>query len=343
MKAFKFTQWKKAAELTEVETPEPGPGEALIKIGGAGVCHSDLHIMHEWTPELFPPVSVWKLPFILGHENAGWLEYGEQTGIEKGTPVVVSPTWSCGVCRPCRQGYTNCCEREPILAGGLGLNGGFAEYMVAPVDTLIPLREIEPWQAAPLTDAGLSAYHAVKLCLPMLTPDTSVVVIGVGGLGQMAIQFLRELSGAQIIATARSEKSLKKAEELGAHLTLPSDDKLAKEVKKATRGLGAMAVLDFVGNNITMGMSAKMVRKKGQVVLIGLGGGQLSYRYGKLPFGSSIISTLGGTTGELVEVVALAEAGRIAPEIEKHPLDQVAEVYDTLAQGKISGRAVIVP
>jgi propanol-preferring alcohol dehydrogenase len=343
MKAYRFTQWLKSAELKEIPIPEPGPGEALIRIGGSGACHSDLHIMHEWTPDNFPPVAAWKLPFTLGHENAGWLEDVKQAGIEIGTPVVVSPTWSCGICRTCRSGFTNYCETEPAFSGGLGLDGGFAEYMVAPDNCLIPLRDLEPWQAAPLTDAGLTAYHAVKLCLPILTPNTAVVVIGIGGLGQMAIQFLRELCGARIIATARSEQSLKTATDLGAHLTLPSDDNLPAEVKKATDNLGAMVVLDFVGNDVTLAMSAQMARKQGQIVVVGIGGGTLPFQYGVLPYGCAVISTLGGTTGELAEVVALAEAGRIEPQIERYKLDQIDAVYQKLEKGEIAGRAVLVP
>jgi propanol-preferring alcohol dehydrogenase len=124
MKAYRFTQWLKSAELVEVAVPEPGLGEALVRIGGSGACHSDLHIMHEWTPETFSPVADWKLPFTLGHENAGWIEGGESIGLDIGTPVVVSPTWSCGICRACRSGATNYCETEPALSGGLGRDGG---------------------------------------------------------------------------------------------------------------------------------------------------------------------------------------------------------------------------
>jgi propanol-preferring alcohol dehydrogenase len=345
MKVFRFKEWLKAAELTDVPVPQPGPGEALIRIGGAGACHSDLHVMHEWTPENFPPMATWKLPFTLGHENAGWIEGGDSAGLEVGTPVVISPTWNCGVCRSCRQGATNYCEDESKLSstGGLGRDGGFAEYMVAPANCLIPLRDLQPWEAAPLTDAGLTSYHAVKRCLPIMTPDASVVVIGVGGLGQMAIELLRELCAAQIIAMARSEKSLKMAESLGAHLTVPLNEKAASEVKKATNGLGAMVVLDFVGVDATLALAAQVARRQGQIVVIGLGGGTLPFQYGALPYGCSVVSTLGGSTGELAEIVALAESGRLKPNIERYKLEQVAEVYEKLHNGQIVGRAVLEP
>jgi propanol-preferring alcohol dehydrogenase len=343
MKAFRFHQWHRSGQLEDVPVPEPGPGEALIRIGGAGACHSDLHIMNEWTPESYPQLARWSLPMTPGHENAGWLESGEAAGLELGTPVVISPTWSCGVCRPCRLGFTNYCEAQGMGSGGLGRDGGLAEYMVAPANSLIPLRDLEPWQAAPLTDAGLTSYHAVKRCLPILTPDTTAVVIGVGGLGQMAIQFLRELCGAQIIAMARSEKSLKMAETLGAHLTITSDEQAVDELQKATSGLGAMVVIDFVGNDSTLAMAARMTRKQGQILVVGLGGGTLPFRPGSVPFGCSLVTTLGGTTGELAEVVALAEAGRVEPQIERYRLDQVIDVYEKLEKGEIAGRAVLSP
>ncbi len=209
MRAYVLSRWQSWAELREVPVPEPGQGEVLIRIGGAGACHSDLHIMHEWTPENFAAAGDWPLPFTLGHENAGWIEGGDiPDGFEKGAPVVISPTWTCGACRACRDGETNYCEKEAVVAGGLGRDGGFADFMVAPANCLVPLNTLEPWQAAPLTDAGLTSYHAVKRCLPRLTPDTSVVVIGVGGLGHLAVAFLRELSGANIIAIDQDEKAL---------------------------------------------------------------------------------------------------------------------------------------
>lgn len=344
MKAFRFKQWKQTGKLEDVPVPEPGPGEALIRVGGAGACHSDLHLMHEWTPDLLPQIAGWSLPFTVGHENAGWIEGGDTAGMDIGAPVVISPTWGCGKCRSCRAGVTNYCENpNPGGSGGLGRNGGMAEYMVAPASAMVPLNSLEPAEAAPLTDAGLTSYHAVKRCLPLLTPDTTAVVIGVGGLGQMAIQFLRELCAAQIIAIARSETSLKTAQDLGAHLTVVSDEKAADKVKKATNGLGAMVIIDLVGNDATLAMAARMARKQGQIVVVGIGGGTFPFRYGALPFGCTLVSTLGGSMSELGEVVALAEAGRIKPQIEKFRLEQVAEVYQKLEKGQIAGRAVLVP
>ena len=346
MKAFQFKTWLQPAEFVDVPVPEPGPGEVLIRIGGAGVCHSDLHVMYQWSPEVRPEVADWSLPFTLGHENAGWVEGGDIGNFENGTPVVVQPLWNCGVCRACRRGETNACEasREKRgRSGGLGRDGGFAEYMVAPSHCLIPLKDVEPWKAAALTDAGLSSYHAVKRCLSVLSPDVAVTVIGIGGLGQMAVQFIRELSGAKIIAVDQDEKALTRAAEIGADLCLISQDNAAEEIQAATDGIGAMAVIDFVGVDTTIALAAQAARKNGRIVIVGLAGGTFPFRFGALPFGCSMVTTMGGTTPELAEVVALAESGRVQPLIEKYKLDQAVEVYDKLKNNRITGRAVLVP
>lgn len=346
MKAFQFKEWLQPAELVDVPVPKPGPGEVLIRIGGAGVCHSDLHVMHSWTPQTRPEVALWSLPFTLGHENAGWIEDGDAGDLEKGMPVVVQALWNCGVCRACRRGNTNACEasREKRgRSGGLGRDGGFAEYMIAPAHCLVPLRNLEPWKAAALTDAGLSSYHGVKRCLPILSPDVAVVVIGAGGLGQMAIQFLKALSGAEIIVVDQDEKALKKATELGADLCLLPGDTAAEEIQSATNGLGAMAVIDFVGVDATIAMAARAARKNGRIVIVGLGGGTFPLRFGALPYGCSMVMTMGGSTPELAEVVALAETGRITPHIEKYRLDQAVEIYKKLKNNQIAGRAVLMP
>jgi len=346
MKAFQFKAWQQPAELVDIPVPEPGPGEVLIRIGGAGVCHSDLHIMHHWSVEQLPQLADWQLPFTLGHENAGWIESGDTDEFEPGAPVVVAPSWNCNVCRACRRGDTNACyaSREKRgHSGGLGRDGGFADYMVAPIHCLVPLKDLEPWKAAALTDAGLSAYHAVKRCLPLLSPDVAAVVIGIGGLGHMAVQFLRELSGSKIIAVDQDEKALDRASDMGADLCLMPGEKTAAEILAATSGIGAMAVLDFVGADATMALAAAAACKGGCIAIVGLGGGTFPLRFGALPYGCSVVTTMGGTTMELAEVVALAESGRVQPHIEKYQLDQAVEVYDKLKNNGITGRGVLVP
>ena len=226
----------------------------------------------------------------------------------------------------------------------MGLNAKPSTTSEWPTNCLVSLSSIEPWQAAPLTDAGLTSYHAVKRCLPLLTPDVGAVVFGVGGLGHMAIEFLRELSGAQIIAVDRDERALKLASELGAGLCLPSDETTVSEIRKATHGLGAMVVLDFVGIDATLRMAVEAIRKGGQIIVVGLGGGTLPFQAGTtIPFGCSVVSTLGGSTAELAEIVALTEAGRVKAKFERFKLAEVTEVYKKLEANEITGRAVVTP
>src|SRR5262249_17924609 len=185
MRAYQLVEWQQPPELRDdVPVPEPGPGEVLVKVGGAGACHSDLHVM-EWPPGFLP----YELPFTLGHENAGWVGAGGPggKGWAPGEAVAVYGPWGCGRCRNCRRSLETLCERAGELkaaGGGLGRDGGMAEYMLVPDPRLlVPLGELDPRDAAPLSDAALTPYHAIKLVLHTLVPGTSTVVIGVGGLG----------------------------------------------------------------------------------------------------------------------------------------------------------------
>src|SRR5580693_3891761 len=252
MRAFQFVELQKPAELREVKVPEPGPGQVLIKIGGAGACHSDLHILE--TPANTPGFP---LPFTLGHENAGWVEKlgSGATGFAVGDPVIVYGPWGCGSCANCRVGMENYCE-NPVKggAGGLGRDGGMANYMIVPSTRfLLPLGKLDPREAAPLTDAALTSYHAVKRSLHLLGAGSTAVVIGVGGLGQMAVQLLRTLSGATtIVAMDTAPDKLAIAKEMGADEALISGDAAVKRIKDITHGQGAALVLDMVGINPTL-------------------------------------------------------------------------------------------
>jgi len=344
MRAFRIHNWQEKAKWVDIPMPEPGPGELLIRVGGAGTCHSDLHIMNEFTPETMPMLSNWKMPMTMGHENAGWIEGGDTGDLEIGTPVVLAFAPGCGQCSACRQGFTNYCEKpNGLLAPGLGLDGGFAEYMIAPTNSAVPLTRLEPWQAAPLTDAGLTSYHAVKRCLPLLTPDMTAVVIGVGGLGHLAVELLKVLTGVKIIAVDRDEDALKLASDKGADITLTSDATTATEIRKATAGLGAMVIFDFVGIDATLEMAVAAVRPRGQIVVIGIGGGVLPFAYGRVPLATSVVSTYGGSILELAEVVALAESGKIESHITRFKLDEVEQVYEKMKNNEIRGRAVLIP
>jgi alcohol dehydrogenase, propanol-preferring len=344
MTAFRLLEWQQSPELVEVPIPEPGPGEVLLKVGGAGVCHSDLHLM-EWEPGLlsFNP------PFTLGHENAGWIAaLGDGvTGVSVGDPVIVYGAWGCGICRACRESKENYCERQAEIGtfgGGLGLDGGMAEYMLIPSPRLlVPLGDLDPRDAAPLTDAALTPYHAIKRSLHKLVLGSTAVVIGCGGLGHMAVQILRALSPAQVIAIDREPAQLVLASEVGAHLTFSPVAGTTDEVRAATGGRGAELVLDFVGSDDTLALAATLGRFDSDLTVVGVAGGTLEFSFFALPHECSLATTNWGSAIELMEVIALARAGSIHAHVERFGLDQAAEAYDRLRRGEIHGRAVVCP
>ena len=241
MKAFQFVEWQTPGELREVPVPEPGPGQVLVKIGGAGACHSDLHIFEREKPAGDHP---FKIPFTLGHENAGWVEKlgPGTTGFAKGDRVIVYGPWGCGLCMNCRLGMENYCEKPGgPTTGGLGkYDGGMAPYQLVPATRfLIPLGTLDLREAAPLSDAALTSYHAIKRSQHLLGAGSTAVVIGAGGLGQMAIQILRALSTATtIIAVDTASDKLELAKSMGADEGVLSGDQAATHIKEMTRGAG---------------------------------------------------------------------------------------------------------
>jgi alcohol dehydrogenase, propanol-preferring len=345
VRAFQLVAWQKPPELREVPVPEPGPGQILVKVGGAGACHSDLHLMERPAPKR--PI---KLPFTLGHENAGWVEKlgPGATGFAPGAPVIVYGPWGCGNCKNCRMSMENYCENSGGTARGGGLggyDGGMAPYLLVPsMRFLVPLGTLDPREAAPLTDAALTSYHAIKRSLPLLGAGSTAVVIGAGGLGQMAIQVLRALSAATtIVAVDTASSKLETAKRLGADETLISGDEAVKRIKDMTRGQGANLVIDMVGVNPTLQMAAQVARTLGHLTIVGLGGGAVPVNFSSPPHECSVTSPYWGSIIELMEVVSLAQAGKIRMLVEHFPLDRASEAYHLLHGGKINGRAVITP
>ncbi len=343
MQAFQFVEAQKPAELREVPVPTPGPGQVVVKIGGAGACHSDLHILE--APPMPGPAPT---PFTLGHENAGWVEKlgPGTTGFLPGDPVIVYGPWGCGLCMNCRESKENYCQnRGNIKAGGIGADGGMAPYLLVPSTRfLIPLGTLDPREAAPLTDAALTSYHAVKRSLHLLGAGSTAVVIGAGGLGQMAIQILRALSNATtVIAVDTSVDKLEIAKRIGADETLLSGDAAVKRIKDITRGQGAELVLDMVGVNPTLAMAAQVSRVLGHLTIVGLGNAALPVKFGSPAKECSVSSPYWGYITELMEVVDLAQAGKIKMLVEHFPLEQADKAYHLLHDGKIQGRAVITP
>jgi len=344
MLAFQLPAWQQPPVLRDVPVPEPRAGEVLLKVAGAGACHSDLHLM-EWPAGRLP----FDPPFTLGHENAGWIEaLGD--GVERleiGEPVLVYGPWGCGRCAACRRSAENYCERAGeigVMGGGLGRDGGMAEYLLVPSPRLLlPLGDLDPRDAAPLTDAALTPYHAIKRSLHKLVPGSHAVVIGAGGLGHMAIQLLAALAPGRIVAVDRAHDKLALARDVGADVTVQAGEDAAEQIREATHGRGAELVLDLVGSDDTLALAAQVGRPEGDLALVGLAGGTYPLSFFSQPYELSIATTYWGSAIELMEVIELARAGTIDARVERYPLDQAADVYERLRRGEIDGRAVVCP
>lgn len=334
--------------VEEVPDPVAGPGEVVLAVGGAGLCHSDLHVRH-LTEEVIP------LPLTLGHEIAGSVVSLGPGVVEwsEGERAVVHLVWACGACPACRRGDDNVCHAagrgaQPP-APGLGPAGGMADLVVVPARHLVRLDRLDPVQAAPLADAGMTSHHALRNSAAVLRPGATAVVIGVGGLGHVMVQLLRELTGCRVVAVDRGEDRLDLARGLGAHRTIDAEDgDVATAVLELTSGRGAEAFFDFVGADATVDAVARGIAPDGIAQLTGIGGGVVPLvaepRFGLgWPWGASLRSSYGGTMADLEACVALAEAGRLRVETETFDLGDALTAFDRLEQGTIRGRAVLVP
>ncbi len=330
-------------ELMEVPDPVPGPGEVVVKVGAAGACHSDLHILYD-----FNAAAVWQLPMTLGHETAGWV-HALGDGVDNlsvGDPVAVYGAWGCGFCSRCAIGMENYCERPTLTGGGgLGNDGGMADYLLVPHQRhLVALPDgLDPVAAAPLTDAGLTPYHAIRRSWPKLTPDATLVVIGVGGLGHVGVQIARATTAAQVIAVDVKADALDLARTVGANHAIGSDAETPQRIRDLTGGRGADVIIDFVGTTTTLELARSVARPMADVTIVGIGRGEIPVTFFTQPYEVSIATTYWGSRPELGELLALAARGDVTAESTVYSLDDADQAYRDLRDGKLTGRAVIVP
>ena len=339
MRAYQLLDWQRAG-FREVPVDEPGPGQVRVRIGGAGLCHSDLLFL-DAPPGRWP----FALPMTLGHENAGWVERlgPGVAGVSPGDAVLVDSHWSCGRCEFCRVGADNHCTASWGRSHGVGAPGGLAPYLVTEASRLVPIGALDPVETAPLTDAGRTSYHAVKKALPRLVPGSTAVVIGVGGLGGYAVQWLRALCSARIVALDLGRERANAALALGASEALVADAGAADAVREATRGRGAEAVFDFVCSDESMALALHCARTLGTLALVGAGGGTAHVRWETLPRDCDVFWPLGGTHAELHEVVSLCQRLPIRHRVERFAFDRTPEAYERLREGTLAGRAVVLP
>ncbi len=350
MPAYRLLEWEHPPQLSTVEVPSPGPGQVLVRVAANGLCHSDIGMA--LMPASVGELVGWSMPFTLGHEIGGYIEEAGEGAVDTyGRPVaagdavaLVSPS-SCGQCRFCRRGLDSACPNG--LAGrGYGRDGGLAPYVVADAArSVLPLKSLDPIAAAPLTDAGATSYHAVKRALQLLEPGSTAVVLGAGGLGSFAIQFIRALSPAKVVAVDQRTSRLDYARELGAAETFSGvDGETAGRVRELTSGEGAELVLDFVGIDSSIAAGLASVRSGGAFGLVGASGGAFHGPWmGGLPKDADIFTFQGSCISDAQAVMTLAEEGLIRSDVDVFTLDQVAEAYEALDTGQLRGRAVVTP
>jgi propanol-preferring alcohol dehydrogenase len=342
MKAARLHAYGQRLVIEDVPTPSPDRGQVLVKIEGAGFCHSDIHVI-DGEIRVLP-----RMPLTLGHENAGRvvaLGAGVHA-VKEGDPVAVYGGWGCGICDSCVTGHEQLCDR-PQWVGLSEHDGGYAEYLLVPHERyLVKLERLKPEEAAPLTDAALTPYRAIRKALPFLEADHHVLLIGVGGLGQYGLKLLRLLTGCPIIAVDVSDEKLRRARELGADVALnASAADIAAHIRELTHGHGVAAAFDFVGSDATLSLAIGSTRALGKVTQVGLAGGAARLKVlDNSAFEVTFEATLWGTIKELREVLALAESGRLSPiPLEFEPLDRINEVYARVKKGLVDGRVVITP
>jgi propanol-preferring alcohol dehydrogenase len=316
----------------------------VVKVAGSGLCHTDFTVISR-------EHSYWKgeaPPFTLGHEVAGWVEEvgSGVTTFRRGDAVAVNPSWaSCGRCHMCRSGEENhCLHQKAIRAPGVGYDGGHAPYILVPeARFLVQIGTLDPVVAGPLTDAGITTYSAIRPALPALWPGSTAVVIGVGGLGLYAIQFLRQLTSTRVVGVDSSDARLKLAREYGADDVVSSGPDAANQIRELTRGVGAQFVLDCVGINPTLATGVAALSWRGRLTMVGAGGGSVPFDFFKVPPGSQLTTSLNGGSIALMEVVEMAALGRLKVLVDRYPLSAAKQAYDDFEHGRLVGRAVLMP
>ncbi|MBE3073722.1 MAG: NAD(P)-dependent alcohol dehydrogenase [Actinobacteria bacterium] len=325
------------------EVPDPtiqGPHDVIVRIGGAGVCRTDLHVMEGIWRGIQDP----RLPYTLGHENAGWVEEvgPSVTTVRPGDAVIVHPLMTDGVCPACRRGEDMHCEHAEFP--GLNVDGGFAQYLRTVERSTLKLEEgLVPSDVAAYADAGLTAYRAVKKATAVLPPGSRCAVIGIGGLGHIGVQCLRAMSGAEIIAVDVSDEALQMAKRMGADSVVKAGEDAVEHVRELTGGRGVEAVLDFVGEQGTTVQGPAMLAGGGTYFVIGYGGRVDLSAIEIISREISVVGSLVGSFTELSELMALAAQGKVKLETREYSLEDVNAALADLRDGRLHGRGVLVP
>lgn len=341
MRAVQVVGYHQALEMTEVAVPEPaGPFDVVVRIGGAGVCRTDLHILEgQWAEK-----SQVQLPYTIGHENAGWVHAvgSAVTNVAEGDKVIVHPLITCGLCRACRSGDDVHCVSNQFP--GIDTNGGYAEYLRTSARSVVKIDDsLEPADVAALADAGLTAYHAVAKAARRLRPGDRAVLIGAGGLGHIGIQALRAMSAAEIVVVDRNPDAVKLALSIGADHGVVAEGGQVAEVLELTDGRGAEVVVDFVGEGGSTAEGVQMLQQAGDYHVVGYGENLDVPTIDIISAEINFIGNLVGSYNDLTELMVLAARGDVKLHTQKYALDDFATAVADLDAGKVRGRAILVP
>jgi NAD+-dependent secondary alcohol dehydrogenase Adh1 len=341
MKAVRLHQYEERPHVEEVAEPAAtAPHDVVVRIGGAGLCRTDLHIVEgQWAPK-----SNVALPYTLGHENAGWV-HAVGPAVEHVVPgdaVILHPLMTCGFCRACRAGDDVHCSASRFP--GIDTDGGMADLLKTSARSVVKLAPgIQPADVAALADAGLTAYHAVKKAVPLLFPGSTCVVMGAGGLGHLGIQCLRALTATRIVVLDPNEQALALTPDWGADDTVLVDGAHVERLLELTDGKGAEVVLDFVGEKGAERDSWSMTRRAGSHFVIGYGGTIEVPAIDVISTERNVVGNLVGSYNDLVELMALNATGRVTMKTRTYPLDAVNDAMDDLDAGRLRGRGILVP
>lgn len=341
MRAVRLHAYSERPRVEDVDDPSlGGPHDVLVDVGGAGLCRTDLHIAEgQWADR-----SHVRLPYTLGHENAGWIrEVGSAVAhLQPGDTVILHPLATCGFCRPCRAGDDVHCEASTFP--GIDADGGMAQVIRTSARSVVKLpAQTKPADVAALADAGLTAYHAVKKAVPQLFPGSTCVVMGAGGLGHIGIQCLRAMTATRIIVLDTSEEALALTRAWGADETVRVDGRHVPRVRELTDGKGAEVVLDFVGERGAEHDSWSMTRRAGSHYVIGYGGTIEVAAIDVISTERNVIGNLVGSYNELAELMVLVATGQVRLLTRSYPLEAVNDAMDDLESGRLRGRGILVP